>query len=899
MDAFATSVRSLFPVHLILSCSDRCNQLLDHRFHCSAGSLLRLLPDLSEITGCIRDPTSSIAHPVTRLNIQFTDLDSLSAPASSAEAVRRRLQQCVASFASQENVDEWGDEATPWFEAWKQLFLLHQERSDHEFVGAFFGSVFILLSDELDRFKEILTQLQSRINGANIKLFFSSFMRFFIILNPLSLRSYDIVSLEPSFRDFVSSYGISNCFWFDILDDDIVLTEDNDPNHLTHDPHPPDVNTQRLADPLSPISEQAPIGMNGRMHVKGESMDEEVRKSRCQKPVVSQGLLLRSEQCLRQMIESTLIPWTEKQMRFLYDAISARKGIRKSIKQLFGMAPTSGLMRGPTTCIYKLESDEMQNRKLADMSMSLGLYELAFKFYHTARDEFRADGACLYFAGASEMTAVTAFLINRFQKHYFEQAISTYQDVCKASDLASRCTLLATDCMRQLYPNEAALFFIRMTSEDSDLRSGLFLEQAAKCFQESVVPRTRKASFHYVLAGHRYNKCGLKRHSLHCYRRFASKNWTAAIEHVDFTVARLFIHLSVTSPDKSSLRAKGLELLRTNSEKVLFFQELLAEIAKRELDTPVSPNFRYALNVPFIKSLKMEPIEGSIIKKGTQTCFRGEPVTIHFQLYTPFALRLDNLRLVTNNATTTSSRTCVDLAAESEKCVTLSVQPEEEADFEIVGMEYETANELCARLIFEQKVVRMLRMVCVKALPPVHTSIQIGTNTENVDAVEMLAGETTQLFVTVNLVQDIDWMPSRIFLQSDAEVTDTSNTAAVGTGVSLNFGVRNCLQLRAPCDSKSHSFFFRVEYWDDVVRERRSITKHVQVYVRECLVVEGLVEGVVSLRNTLSSGPVTLQSQNQVLHLWPGLTAHILLRDSSIKWSSGTRQGFLSIDSWQ
>lgn len=892
MDPFTRSIRSLFPVHLILSSSERCNHLLDQRFHCSAGSLFRLLPDMSEITGCIRDPTSSVAHPVTRLTIKLTDLESLSTTSPSPEAVKRRLHQCVA--ASQEGLgeDESMDESTPWFEEWKDLFLLHQERSDHEFVGSFFGSIFVLLSDELDRFKEILTQLQSKINGSNVKLFFASFMRFFVVLNPLSLRSYDVVSLEPSFRDFVSCYGISNCFWFDILEEDIVV--DNDFSRHTPDSR---MLSLRLSDPLSPVTDHPAVGINGHLHHESESMEvDDVSKS--QKPVVSQGLLLRTEQCLRQMVESTLIPWTEKQMRFLYDAISARKGIRKSIKQLFGMAPTSGLMRGATNCIYKLESDEMQNRKLADMSMSLGLYELAFKFYHAARDEFRADGACLYFAGASEMTAVTAFLINRFQKHYFEQAISTYQEVCKVPDLAARCTILATDCIRQLHPNEAAVFFIRMTSEDSDLRSGLFLEQAAKCFQESVLPRKRKASFHYVLAGHRYNKCGLKRHSLHCYRRFSSKNWTAAIEHVDFTVARLFIHLSSCSPDKSSLRDRGLELLRSNSEKGLFFQELISEVAKRDQNTTPSTK-RFSLNVPFIKSWKMETIEGSSVRKGAQTCFRGEDVTIHFQLYSPFDLKLENLRLVTNNATTESSRTDVDITEESEKCVSLSLTPKSEGEFEILGMEYETVNEMRASLLFDEKLVKRLRMVSVQALPRIQTRIQIGNNSENVDAVEMLAGETSEFTVWVELVQDMEWRPSRIFLESDAEITAPASSSATRGPVPLQFAAPNHFQIRAPSDSKSHSFFFRVEYFDDMVRDRRSVTKHVQLYVRECLVVEGLVSGVLSLRNTLSSGPVTLKSNDEVLELWPGLTAHILLRDSCIKWRSGMRQGFLSTDSWQ
>ena len=53
---------------------------------------------------------------------------------------------------------------------------------------------------------------------------------------------------------------------------------------------------------------------------------------------------------------------------------------------------------------------------------------------------------------------------------------------------------------------EAAMEFIRMTGEDSDLRSALFLEQAAHCFINMRRPMVRKYAFHMILAGHRYSK---------------------------------------------------------------------------------------------------------------------------------------------------------------------------------------------------------------------------------------------------------------------------------------------------------------------------------------------------------------------------------------------------------
>lgn len=67
-------------------------------------------------------------------------------------------------------------------------------------------------------------------------------------------------------------------------------------------------------------------------------------------------------------------------------------------------------------------------------------------------------------------------------------------------DAATRCAILGAECLKQLdnYA-EAAAIFIRMTSEDCDLRSALMLEQAAYCFLEMNSPR--KYALHSVLAG--------------------------------------------------------------------------------------------------------------------------------------------------------------------------------------------------------------------------------------------------------------------------------------------------------------------------------------------------------------------------------------------------------------
>jgi tetratricopeptide (TPR) repeat protein len=150
-----------------------------------------------------------------------------------------------------------------------------------------------------------------------------------------------------------------------------------------------------------------------------------------------------------------------------------------------------------------------------------GHYAFAYQVYHNAKRDFAADQAWIYYAGALEMAALSAFMMDEMIRktiEYMDDAITTYLNTCKMPQFATRATLLSAECLknRGLY-GEAAKQLIRMTSEDSDLRSALLLEQAAYCF---ISPKmVRKYAFHAVLAGHRFSKAGQKKHSLRCYKQ--------------------------------------------------------------------------------------------------------------------------------------------------------------------------------------------------------------------------------------------------------------------------------------------------------------------------------------------------------------------------------------------
>ncbi|XP_076281323.1 trafficking protein particle complex subunit 8 homolog l(3)76BDm [Lasioglossum baleicum] len=253
---------------------------------------------------------------------------------------------------------------------------------------------------------------------------------------------------------------------------------------------------------------------------------------------------LITEFCLK-----SLLPYVEKQIGLLNDVTSNKKGVSRSLfsatRRWFGTNKPG--IPGPTASnavIYTTESPELQLRRLGDLCFMFGHYSLAYQTYHSAKRDFAADQAWLYYAGALEMAALSAFMqgeTNRKTIEYMDDAILTYLNSCKQPQFATRATLLSAECLkgRNLY-GEAAKQLIRMTSEESDLRSALLLEQAAYCF---IGPKMmRKYAFHAVLAGHRFSKAGQRKHSLRCYQQayqvYDGRGWSLAEDHIYFTIGR-------------------------------------------------------------------------------------------------------------------------------------------------------------------------------------------------------------------------------------------------------------------------------------------------------------------------------------------------------------------------
>lgn len=305
-----------------------------------------------------------------------------------------------------------------------------------------------------------------------------------------------------------------------------------------------------------------------------------------------------------------LIPYVEKVVGQLNESITNKKSVSKSLlgatKRWFntnkpGVAPQ-------TAVIYTSESIELQTRKLGDLYFMFGNYNLAFNFYHQAKRDFYADSAWQFYAGALEMAALSAFMhgtANRKTYDYMEEAITTYLNVCKLPQFATRATLLSAECQKaaHLYC-DASKQLTRMTGEDADLRSALLLEQAAYCYLSAQPPFYRKYAFHSVLSGHRYSKAGQRKHAFRMYKQaeqvISNKGWNLAEDHIQYTISKQAIMLK--KMDEAVLCLSHLlrpESLQSAIQQAGFLREYIA--AQKTLMSQKASDELMTIAIPHLK----------------------------------------------------------------------------------------------------------------------------------------------------------------------------------------------------------------------------------------------------------------------------------------------------------
>ncbi|XP_061894359.1 trafficking protein particle complex subunit 8 isoform X2 [Entelurus aequoreus] len=544
---------------------------------------------------------------------------------------------------------------TPWFEAYRENFLQSMPASDHEFLNHYLACLLVVSSSETVPVEQFLklSQEQHRIQHSGEytkpKWFIPNTLKYYVLLHDVS--EGDEQKADSVYEDMKQRYGPQGCYLLK-MNSRTLPAEQNEqiPDPWSQYLHRNDLQSQdQLEDVPSAVSSSADendvsaaedhgsaetggeanrledhplqldsVSSSGSLQALGAAHAEAKKPAR-ETDSASGGhgacLTLNDHDHIRQFIQEFtsrgLLPHIEKNIRQLNDQLVSRKGLSRSLftatKKWFGggKAPEKGVSEPKSTLglLYPPEAPELQIRKMADLCFLVQHYELAYSCYHTAKKDFLSDQAMLYAAGALEMAAVSAFLQagapRPYPAHYMDTAIQTYRDVCRNMVLAERCALLSAEILKsQGKYSEAATLLIKMTSEDSDLRSALLLEQAAHCFINMRTRMLRKFAFHMILAGHRFSKAGQKRHALRCYCQamqvYKGRSWSLAEDHINFTIGRQSFTLG--QPEKAVAAFKQIlvnDSRQTATQQGAFLREYLyvykSVISRSEVNLPQLP----------------------------------------------------------------------------------------------------------------------------------------------------------------------------------------------------------------------------------------------------------------------------------------------------------------------
>ncbi|XP_063689169.1 trafficking protein particle complex subunit 8-like [Bolinopsis microptera] len=529
-------------------------------------SLVELLKPFSKLNTefQIRDPTNT-PHVIKGLHLSFGDPFK---PVESSQVFRKLINDDISSNYQAGNMaitvkGYQVKQSCPWYDVFRELYFQYFQTQEHDSIMHNLACIIFVAAHEEDPIAQFQS-LTEEVYKSPIYWVDSVMMCYHVLVQDMTRKPK--TPADETMQSLSTMYGPATCHLLNLHERPETASEPPGPNpwrqfakdrsyrggeeadnkaNLTLLQMAMDDDSDEEGDPLGAKSPEVDpnLGPNPMLtEQKGKHCGENL--------TIADQAAIRV--CINDFVVRGLLPFNERRMRALNEALNTRRGLRgtffSATKKLFSPGPKPGVSgKVPANPGYLTDSPEILLRRLGDISFLLQHYTMAYSSYHQVKRDFQNDQAYNHYAAALEMTSLSLFMgsgVRREPHPYYDECINVYLNLCKSPLYAMRATLVHCECLiSRGYYLSAAAWFIKMANDENDLNSGLLLEQGAHCYVRVDPPSLRKYAFHLVLAGHRYSKVGQRKHALRCYKNagdiFKGKGWSLAENHIGFTIGKL------------------------------------------------------------------------------------------------------------------------------------------------------------------------------------------------------------------------------------------------------------------------------------------------------------------------------------------------------------------------
>jgi hypothetical protein len=407
------------------------------------------------------------------------------------------------------------DQYSPWFSIYRDTFFSYYRPLDYETFDHPVAWLMITSTSNPDPVGA-LTQLLEKSNKINLGGFVDpdTLKYFVLIYDPKKDNMNDV---QVIFEKMKKTFGL-HC---DLLGLPSKPSNNSPIGHLSPTSDKPnlwspyrDTNQKSL---LTPIHQLDPSGIRSgsRSGYPGQHFGNDE--------------LNNIGDLVKKMTLESIIPFLERKMHHMNEQVaSSRRGFTGRLlnvsRRYFNTSrPNSPSPTGSTPNSYAYNSPEGQMRKLGDLAFMLRDFNLAQSTYESVKKDFQSDKSWNFYSAAQMMIGICLLLSDdelgqRLDvERYFDKSLSHFT-TSKLWVSATRTCFLYFQLFTYLERfSDIPTLLNYLISEDSDLRSGLCLEQIAYAYLSMSRPHQRKYAYYLTLAGSRYNRCNQREHAYNCY----------------------------------------------------------------------------------------------------------------------------------------------------------------------------------------------------------------------------------------------------------------------------------------------------------------------------------------------------------------------------------------------